>query len=93
VSENRARRAICGPKREEVTGGWRKLLNKEHHNLYSAPNFIRTIKSRWTVFTDDEMGVGGRILLKWILNKQGVNGLDSSSSGYSLLGGVSLCKR
>jgi hypothetical protein len=35
-----------GPKRDEVTGGWRKLHNEELHNLYSSPSIIRVIKSR-----------------------------------------------
>jgi hypothetical protein len=35
VSENRVLRRIYGPKRDEVTGGWRKLHNEELHNLYS----------------------------------------------------------
>jgi hypothetical protein len=34
VFENRVLRGICGPKRDEVTGGWRKLHNEELHNLY-----------------------------------------------------------
>jgi hypothetical protein len=37
---------IFGPKRDEVTGDWRKLHNEELHNLYSSPNIIRMIKSR-----------------------------------------------
>jgi hypothetical protein len=37
---------IFGPKRDEVTGGWRKLHNEELHNLYSSPSIIRMIKSR-----------------------------------------------
>jgi hypothetical protein len=41
VFENRALRRIFGPKRDEVTGEWRKL-----HNLFSSPNIIRQIKSR-----------------------------------------------
>jgi hypothetical protein len=36
---------IFGPKRDEVTGGWRKLHNEELHNLYSS-SIIRMIKSR-----------------------------------------------
>jgi hypothetical protein len=43
VFENRVLR-IFGSKRDEVTGGWRKLRNEELHNLYSSP--IKTIKSR-----------------------------------------------
>jgi hypothetical protein len=35
-----------GPKRDEVTVDWRKLLNEELHNFYSSPNIIRMIKSR-----------------------------------------------
>jgi hypothetical protein len=34
------------PKRDEVTGGWRKLHNEELHSLYSSPSIIRMIKSR-----------------------------------------------
>jgi hypothetical protein len=45
VFENRALR-IFGPKRDGVTGGWRKLYNEELHNLYSSPSIIRIIKSR-----------------------------------------------
>jgi hypothetical protein len=44
--ENRVLRAIFGPKRDEVTGDWRKLHNEELHNLYSSPNIIRMINSR-----------------------------------------------
>jgi hypothetical protein len=39
-------RRIFGPKRDGVTGGWRKLDNEELHNLYSSPSIIRIIKSR-----------------------------------------------
>jgi GH43 family beta-xylosidase len=37
-------RRIFGLKRDEVTGGWRKLHNEELHNLYFSPNIIRMIK-------------------------------------------------
>jgi hypothetical protein len=46
VFENRVLRRIFGPKRDEVTGEWRKLHNVELHNLYSSPYIIRQIKSR-----------------------------------------------
>jgi hypothetical protein len=47
VVENRLLRRIFGSKRDEVTGGWRILHNKELHNLYSSPaRIIRMIKSR-----------------------------------------------
>jgi hypothetical protein len=46
VFENRVLRRIFGPKRDEVTGDWRKLRNEELHNLYSSPDIIRQAKSR-----------------------------------------------
>jgi hypothetical protein len=46
VFENRVLWRLFGPKRDGVTGGWRKLRNVELHNLYSSPNMIRMIKSR-----------------------------------------------
>jgi hypothetical protein len=46
VFENRVLRRIFGPKRDDVTGEWRKLHNEELHNLYSSPDIIRQIKSR-----------------------------------------------
>jgi hypothetical protein len=46
VFEYRVLRGIFGPKRDEVTGGWRKLHNEDLHNLYCSPSIIRIIKSR-----------------------------------------------
>jgi hypothetical protein len=46
VFENRVLRRIFGPKRDDVTGEWRKLHSGELHNLYSSPDIIRQIKSR-----------------------------------------------
>jgi hypothetical protein len=51
VFENRVLRRIFGPKRDEVTGEWRRLHNEELHDLYSSPKIVRVIKSRrirWT---------------------------------------------
>jgi hypothetical protein len=50
VFENRVLWRIFGPKRDEVTGDWRKLHNEELHDLYSSPSIIRKTKSgtkRW----------------------------------------------
>jgi hypothetical protein len=44
VFENRVLRRIFGPKRNEVTGDWRRLHNEERHNLYSTSNIIIMIK-------------------------------------------------
>jgi hypothetical protein len=46
VFENRVQRRIFRLKRDEVTGGWRKLHNEELHGLYSSPSIIRVIKAR-----------------------------------------------
>jgi hypothetical protein len=45
VFKNRVLRRIFGPRRDEVTGEWRRLHNKELHDLYS-PTIVRVIKSR-----------------------------------------------
>jgi hypothetical protein len=45
VCENRVLR-IFGPKRDEITGEWRKLHNEELYNLYTSPYILRVIKSR-----------------------------------------------
>jgi hypothetical protein len=46
VFENRVLRRICGPRRNEVTGEWRRLHNEELIDLYSSLNILRVIKSR-----------------------------------------------
>jgi len=46
VFENRVLRRVFGPKRDEVTGEWRKLHNEELSDLYSLPNIVRVVKSR-----------------------------------------------
>ena len=44
--ENSVLRRIFGPKRDEVTGEWRKLHNEELRDVYSLPNIVRVVKSR-----------------------------------------------
>jgi hypothetical protein len=46
VFENRALRRVFGPKRDEVTGEWRKLHNKELNDLYPLPNIVWVVKLR-----------------------------------------------
>ena len=44
--ENMVLSRIFGPRRDEVTGEWRRLHNEELNDLYSSPNIVRMIKSR-----------------------------------------------
>jgi hypothetical protein len=46
VFENSVLRRIFGPKRDEVTGEWRKLHSEELHNLYSSPDIIKQESSQ-----------------------------------------------
>jgi hypothetical protein len=46
VFENRVLRRILGPKRDEVTGEWRKLHSEELNDLYSSPSIVEVIKWR-----------------------------------------------
>ena len=49
--ENRLPRKVFGPKRDDVTGEWRKLHNEEVNHLYSSPNIIR---GGWGVLNQKE---------------------------------------
>jgi hypothetical protein len=46
VFENRVLRRVFGPRRDEVTGEWRKLHNEERSDMYSLPKIVRVVKSR-----------------------------------------------
>jgi hypothetical protein len=46
VFENRVLRRVFGPKRDEVTGEWRKQYNEELNDLYYLPNIVQVVKSR-----------------------------------------------
>jgi hypothetical protein len=60
VFENRVLRRIFEPKRDEVTGGWRKLHNEELNKLYSSPNIISMTKSRRMMWAGHVARIGGR---------------------------------
>ena len=84
VFENRMLRRIVGPKRDEVTGEWRKLHNEELNDLYCSTNIVRVIKSRRMIWAGhaalmgERKGIyrvvvekpeGKRIILRWIFRK------------------------
>ena len=58
VFENRVLRREFGPKRDEVTGEWRKLHNEELRDLYSLPNIVRVVKSRRMRWAGHVAGMG-----------------------------------
>jgi hypothetical protein len=97
VFENRVLRRIFGPKRDEVTGEWRKLHNEELRNLYSSPDIIRQVKSRrmrWAKEGDhlEDQGVGGKMGAEWILGILVWGcGLDSTGSGQGPEAGCCEC--
>jgi hypothetical protein len=66
VFKNRVLRRIFGPKRDEVTGEWRRLHNKELNDLYSSPN-IRVIKLRRMRWTQHVACMGEKGDAYWIL--------------------------
>jgi len=60
VFENKVLRRIFGPKRNEVTGEWRKLHIEELSDLYSLPNNVRVVKSRRMRWVGHELCIGER---------------------------------
>jgi hypothetical protein len=59
VFENRVLKRIFEPRRDEVTGEWRKFHDKELHVVYSSPNIIRIIKPRRMTWTEHVARMGG----------------------------------
>jgi hypothetical protein len=68
VFENRVKRRIFGPKRDEVTGEWRKLHNEKLNDLYSSSSIIRIMKARrmrWAGHVARRMGRRGKRIGCW----------------------------
>jgi hypothetical protein len=84
VFENRVLRRIFGPKRDEVTGDWRKLHNKEFHDLYSPPSIIRIIKLRRMRWADHV----ARPRRRWVDNIR----MDLGEVGWGDVGWIGLAK-
>jgi hypothetical protein len=60
VFENGVLRRVFGPKRDYVTGKWRKLHNEELNNLYSSPSVVRVVKSRRMRWAGHVARMGGK---------------------------------
>jgi hypothetical protein len=63
----RVLRRVFGPKRDEVTGEWRKLGNEELSDLYSLPNIVRVVKSRRMRWARNVVCMGERRVLHRVL--------------------------
>ena len=60
VFESRVLRRIFGPKRDDLTGEWRKLRNEELNDLYSSPNIVKVIKWRRIRWAEHAARIGER---------------------------------
>jgi hypothetical protein len=70
VFENRVLRGIFGPKRDGVTGEWRRLHSEELNDLYSSPNIVRVIKSRRMRWAGHVARMGeGRVAYRGLVGK------------------------
>jgi hypothetical protein len=80
---NRVLRKIFGPKRDEVTGDWRKLHNEELHNLNPCPNIIRMIKSRRMRWAGHEVRMGAKrnACRIWVGKPEGKRPLGNQGEG------------
>jgi hypothetical protein len=88
VFQNRVLRGTVGPKRDEVTGGWRKLHNEEFHNLYFSTSIIRMIKSRRMRWAGHVAGLGEKrnaCGMLWEMQKERDQFEDQSIGGWTIL--------
>jgi hypothetical protein len=88
VFENRALRRIFSPKRDAVTGEWRKLHNEELHKFYASPNIIRVMKSRrmrWAGHVARMGRTAMHIGYWWGSQKEGDHYEDQDVGGWTIL--------
>jgi len=87
-------RRIFGPRRDEVTGEWRRLYNEELNDLYFSPNMVRVIKSRrmrWAGHVARMGEEGGCIGSCWGNRREGDHWGDLGVDGWIMLGWI--CRR
>jgi len=92
VFENTVLRRIFGPRRDDVTGEWRRLHNEELSDLYSSPNIVRVIKSRRMRWAGQVARMGeerGRIGSWWGNRRERDHWEDLGVDGWIILGWIS----
>jgi len=92
VFENMVLRRIIGPRRDEVTGEWRRLHNGKLNDLYSSPNIVRMIKSRrmrWAGHVARMVRRGGRIRSWWGNGRERDHWGNLGVDGWIILGWIS----
>ena len=90
--ENMVLRRIFGPRRNEVTGKWRRLHNEELNDLYCSPNIVRVIKSRRMRWAGHEARMGeerGCIGSWWGNRREEDHWGDLGVDGWIILGWIS----
>jgi len=94
VFENMVLRRIFGPRKDEVTGEWRRLHNEELNDLYCSPNIVRVIKSKrmwWVVHVARVGEERGCIGSWWGNRREGAQWGDLGVDGLKILGWI--CRR
>ena len=92
VFENLVLRRIFGPRRDEITGEWRRLHNEELNDFYSSPNIVRVIKSirmRWAGHVARMGEKRGCIGFWWGNRREGDQWGDLGVVGWIILGWIS----
>ena len=94
VFENMVLRTVFGPRRDEVTGEWRRLHNEELNDLYCSPNIVQVIKSRRMRWAGHVARMGeerGCIGSWWGNRREGDHWGDLGVDGWIILGWI--CRR
>ena len=88
--ENMVLRRIFGPRRDEVTGEWRRMHNEELNGLYSSPNIVRVIKSRRMRWAGHVARMGEeRGAYRWGNRRERDRWGDLGVNGWIILGWIS----